>query len=535
MKKHSSIGGVMLMVLLAVSSVAQDFRTTQYMAAPMLLNPALTGDYAGSSFRMLLLYSHLSNDSGRNTIQNFSIDQSFGRKGLWAIGINYMRSGAPSFPMYGDYWGFSIAKGINLDQSGRHQLRGGVQLSYFNAGYDASKGNYQRVMDVSVLKFYPNFLSPRFTGKATYWNLALGVAYKLVINQLIFETGISAYNVTNPSGWNIMPQSYFRKRYRMSTHSFLSYAVNASNTYRMEYYSWKEGLYLRNYEPALEGNTEIQESTVGLSWLRTTKNPWSFGLFTRGWKSAYGILKIAVKPTLSFAVSYELPMHKAYYNVTHLEFSAAVIPFNKKIHKKINPPEDRSDKAFYPASFPVLRQYKPDSIHFYTRRRMLLINDKDGDGILNELDKCPSVFGSLYNAGCPLQEEISPINKVAENKLVIPDLQVKNIYFEYNASALTQTGLVLANKVVDFLKINKEYNIYLLGLASKEGGFDYNMKLSRKRAITVASYLMSFGIERNRIFTYYAGNRLALIKTGDRESRWPDRKVAIRIKSQFEY
>ena len=75
----------------------------------------------------------------------------------------------------------------------------------------------------------------------------------------------------------------------------------------------------------------------------------------------------------------------------------------------------------------------------------------------------------------------------------------------------------------------------MLGLASKEGGFDYNMKLSRKRAITVASYLMSFGIERNRIFTYYAGNRLALIKTGDRESRWPDRKVAIRIKSQFEY
>jgi outer membrane protein OmpA-like peptidoglycan-associated protein len=565
MKNYLPPAWLVLAMFVNISAVAQDFRASQYMSAPMLLNPALTGNYSGTSYRLQGLYSHLSNDSGKNTVQNISIDQHFGKDRLWAFGINYMRSGDPAFPMYGNYLGFAVSRGIYLDKPGKHQLRGGIQASYLQAGYDASKGAYQRSMDVSVLKYYPNHMAPGFKQEASYWNLSVGINYKLAINRFQFETGISTFNVTNPRGWNIMPQSYFRKRYRMSILTSFSYAVNPNNTYRLEQYSWKEGLYLRNYQPELEGSSEINESTLGLTWLRTTEKPWSFGLYTRGWKSAYGILNIGFSKTFSMAVSYELPMHKSYYNVTHIEVSAAVIPFNKKSGKKIRPlPDDEADNKYsnengsensnsngngngnrngngnysgnatYKLPFLVLQQIKEDTITVVARRSIQYIDDRDGDGILNEFDQCPDVFGSLYNAGCPLGPDISGATKSGENKWVVPDVKVKSIYFEYDASDFTKNGLVLANQVVDFLKINTEYNIYLLGLASKEGRFDYNMKLSRKRAITVASYLMSLGIDGKRILTSYAGNKLAVINSGSRESRWPDRKVVISIKSPFD-
>lgn len=514
---------------------AQDFRVSQYQAMPLLVNPAQTGDYIGTSFRVQALYARVYNDSASNRFQNISLDNHFGKHNLWAFGINYSRSGSASFPMSGNYWGFSLAKGIFLDKQGVHQLRAGIQASYLQGSYDASKGVYNRLLDASVLKYYPAHLPADFIKSAEYWNLSVGLKYKLTTERVQFETGISAYNVTNPRGWNFMPGSGFRKRYRMSILSTFTYVLNNRNSVRLEQYSWKEGLYLRNYTPGLDDSTEIDEAMYGLTWIKTNeKHPWSFGLHSRAWKSAYGILDVNITPAIGLALSYEIPIHKSYYGISHFELSASLVPYGKRGRKKLQPvPEDMTGRRIVGLlKTDTLRTVIIDTIRTVITGDSSRLKDSDGDGVLDYADKCPNVYGSVYNAGCPLNER--PLVNTSQWFGSVIDSVKNSVYFDYNSSDLNNNGIAVVDKLVSFLKENTRYKVSLLGLASFEGGLEYNMKLSRRRAIAVTSYLMSFGIDEYRIVMDYAGNRFAKIISGDRESRWPDRKVIVYLKSQNE-
>ena len=521
--------GFLLSICLKV--ISQDIRVSQINSIPLLINPAKTGDFVGSDIRLIALYTNIYNDTINNCFKNISFDKKLGMKSNWALGFNYLNSGSPVFPMSGNYWGVSIAKAFFLDKSNTQQIRAGFQTSYLQGEYDTQKGSYNRLFDASVIKFHTEYINSRFTKSLSYWNYSAGIIYSIVTPKINFESGISAYNITNPREWDLIPQSGFRKRFRMSIYTSFQYAVNSNSIFRFDHHSWKEGLYLRVFRPELDEGTEINENTYGLTYCKLNpKNTYSVGVFSREWKAIFSTISYNPSRKISLAISYEMPLKKNYYDVSHFEASFKILP-NKNRAKKIVKPIPIVDNSNDHVHFDLFYQNN----NYYTlnlsanKKNLDCLIDIDKDGILDYADKCPEVFGSLYNAGCPFKDTISNIQKPILGSAAVTIDDIKAIYYDYNDFKLNATGLIIADKLVHLLKSNTQYSVSLLGLASTEGTFDYNMKLSRKRVITLAGYLQSFGVSESRIITAYAGSNFAKVKSDDIYNRWLDRKVVIHL------
>jgi outer membrane protein OmpA-like peptidoglycan-associated protein len=518
-------------LLIYLKAISQDIRVSQVNSIPLLINPAKTGDFAGGDFRVNALYANIFNDTINNSFKNISFDKKIGKKHNWALGFNYLNSGSPDFPMSGNYWGISIAKAFFLDKSKTHQIRTGFQTSYLQGEYDSQKGSYNRLFDASVIKYHDEYNNSRSANSLSYWNYSAGVIYSIVSSKIYFESGISAYNITNPRQWDLIPQSGFRKRFRMSIHTSLQYAVSPNSMLRFDHHSWKEGLYLRVFRPVLDEGTEINENTYGITYFNLNpKKNYSIGLFSREWKAAFSTISYNISPKISLAISYEIPLKKIYYDVSHFEASLKFLPKNnisKKIVKPIPFVDNTSEKAGYNILYQNINYYK---LNYSTNNnKNLSLTDLDKDGVLDYADKCPDVFGSLYNAGCPLNDTVVNVHKPILVSASLSSDNIQSIYFDYNDFKLNANGIVIADRLVALLKANNQYSVNLLGLASIEGKFDYNMKLSRKRVVTLAGYLQSFGVHENRIFTAYAGSKYAKVKSNNIYNRWLDRKVVIDI------
>lgn len=514
-----------------LQGISQDIRVSQIYSIPLLINPAKTGEFTGSDLRMIGLYANVYNDNIKNSFKNISIDKKIGKWNNLALGINYLKSGSPNFPMSGDYWSFSIAKALFLDKSKTQQIRAGFQTSYLQGEYDSQKGTYNRLFDVSVIKFHNEYNNYRFTKSLSYWNYSAGIIYSIISPKILFETGISAYNITNPREWDLIPQSGFRKRFRMSILTSLQYTFKTNHVLRFDHHSWKEGLYLRVYKPELDDGTEINENTFGVTYLNLTpKKSYSIGVFSREWKAIFSNLSYSITPKIAIAISYEMPIYRKYYDVSHIEASFIFYPKNTRYKKSVklnsivdNKFNDVNYNIFYEKNIYYVSQYSANN------KSRALLQDIDKDGILDYADKCPDIFGSLYNAGCPSNEAASNIQQPILDSAEILNNNIKNIYFDFDDFKLNANAQIIADKLATFLSTNNQYSVNLLGMASVEGKFDYNVTLSRKRVVTLAAYLQSLGIDESRISTAYAGSKFATIKSANNENAWMDRKVFIHI------
>lgn len=517
-----------LFVFLSLS-FTQDIRVSQFNNIPLIINPANTGHFDGNSYRVIGLYANFNNDSITNVFRNISIDKNIGKKKNWAFGFNYLNSGFNKFPMSGNYWGFSVAKKIILDKNNLQQLRLGFQASYLKGEYDARKGSYNRYLDASVVKYHDDYVYDKFVNSIDYMNYSAGFIYSINLPNVYFETGISAYNITNPRNWDLIPQSGYRKRFRMSIKTSLKYMLSENKFLQFDHLSWKEGLYLRVFRPNMDDGTEITENTFGLSFTKASiKKSYYAGLFTREWKSAYSILSYNFNPNIGISFSYELPLNKIYYDISHFEISFQYL-INRKRNKFINkliPFVDINSNKKLNYRFNNYNLFISTQTYKNFKNNCF---DRDNDGVLDYVDNCPDEFGSLYNAGCPISESTisKDVTLISNNKS--PNNDIKNIYFNYNDFNLNTNGLIVADKLVSYLQNNNKSIVSLLGLTSIEGTLHYNMELSKKRVITIASYLQSFGIHQSRVLTSFAGNKYATICNGDRDKKWPDRKVAVRI------
>jgi outer membrane protein OmpA-like peptidoglycan-associated protein len=110
-----------------------------------------------------------------------------------------------------------------------------------------------------------------------------------------------------------------------------------------------------------------------------------------------------------------------------------------------------------------------------------VIADRDEDGILNEDDTCPDIFGYAANNGCP-----------DSNAIIIP--------FGNKEDWLRRITYAALDSVIDVLQKNKTFSILIEGHAFKtEGTPEYCGKLAANRALLVKKYLISRNIAGNRI------------------------------------
>ncbi len=107
------------------------------------------------------------------------------------------------------------------------------------------------------------------------------------------------------------------------------------------------------------------------------------------------------------------------------------------------------------------------------------------------------VFALDKNKGgkAKVDAAINPIDVIVTEKEVI----LKDIYFEYNKSNITQQGAFELDKLVQVLKNNDALVIFVKSHTDNRGSDQYNMDLSDRRAKSTVQYVISKGVNAAQI------------------------------------
>ena len=132
--------------------------------------------------------------------------------------------------------------------------------------------------------------------------------------------------------------------------------------------------------------------------------------------------------------------------------------------------------------------------------------DTDGDGVLDKDDLCPNEAGVAANGGC-VAEPTKLIDFISNSE--------SKIYFGSSSVSLGKSSDELITNLKSLLDEYPDVNIVVQGHASDDGSESYNMKISQKRADTVAAALVAAGIDESRVTTEAFGETKPLI---DRKS-----------------
>ena len=73
------------------------------------------------------------------------------------------------------------------------------------------------------------------------------------------------------------------------------------------------------------------------------------------------------------------------------------------------------------------------------------------------------------------------------------------VHFDLDQSNITDESAVILNKIVRFMNKYPDHTMTLYGFTDLRASVAYNLRLSKKRADAVASYLIQHGITESRI------------------------------------
>lgn len=146
------------------------------------------------------------------------------------------------------------------------------------------------------------------------------------------------------------------------------------------------------------------------------------------------------------------------------------------------------------------------------------LNDNDNDGVINARDKCTKTPKGVVvdNDGC-------------EQLIANTEQQRLHILFANDSTKIPSSFLPQIRRMADFLKLYPEASIQLSGYASKTGVTQYNKNLSEKRAQSVRTQLIRFGIKPNRIAILGYGDSHLLTDQNDQLSHAQNRRVTASV------
>jgi OOP family OmpA-OmpF porin len=143
--------------------------------------------------------------------------------------------------------------------------------------------------------------------------------------------------------------------------------------------------------------------------------------------------------------------------------------------------------------------------------------DSDGDGVPDYLDKCPGTpAGMKVNAdGCPPGGETLAI--------------VTNVNFDFDSSKIRADSAQKLDRVVLILQDNPDVRVRVEGHTDSTGPDKYNMGLSYRRAESVKNYLVSKGIDANRLSVVGYGETKPLVSNKTSAGRAVNRRVEFKV------
>ena len=121
--------------------------------------------------------------------------------------------------------------------------------------------------------------------------------------------------------------------------------------------------------------------------------------------------------------------------------------------------------------------------------------DSDKDGVPDYKDQCPDTpRGTRVDArGCPPPKPT--LGKVTKAGTYV----FKDIQFESNKANLKASSFATLNNIAEALKAQPDMKVEIQGHTDSRGKHDYNVGLSQRRAETVKAYLVTRGVDSERM------------------------------------
>lgn len=103
-----------------------------------------------------------------------------------------------------------------------------------------------------------------------------------------------------------------------------------------------------------------------------------------------------------------------------------------------------------------------------------------------------------------------------------------DVFFDFDKYNIRPDAMAELDKVADVLVGDTTVNFLVWGFTDTAGPFDYNMKLSVRRANAVADYLEAKGVARNRMTIEGFGETKLAVETPDNTPLQANRRVELR-------
>ncbi|PVX47859.1 outer membrane protein OmpA-like peptidoglycan-associated protein [Flavobacterium sp. 103] len=144
--------------------------------------------------------------------------------------------------------------------------------------------------------------------------------------------------------------------------------------------------------------------------------------------------------------------------------------------------------------------------------------DTDGDGVTDNVDRCPSEKGNIIDKGCPT---IAPVDVKK-----IADIAGK-LFFENGSAELKISSYVQLDYLVVILKRYNATDLQIGGHTDNVGGDLANIDLSKQRAESVKTYLISKGIPETRLTALGFGDGKPIADNKTASGRAKNRRVEL--------
>lgn len=151
--------------------------------------------------------------------------------------------------------------------------------------------------------------------------------------------------------------------------------------------------------------------------------------------------------------------------------------------------------------------------------------DSDGDGVPDFFDKCPNTppGTKVDGSGCPLPIEKKVYVITEEDRRVVKEA-IKNLEFDFGKSTIRAHSLPSLDRVAELL-VNKNFSLKLAGHTDNIGSNEANMRLSKDRAESIKSYLVSKGANASRIEATGYGKNQPIASNKTAKGRQLNRRV----------
>lgn len=121
----------------------------------------------------------------------------------------------------------------------------------------------------------------------------------------------------------------------------------------------------------------------------------------------------------------------------------------------------------------------------------------------------------------------SPQEKVIEEMLQTLDLA--GITFLFGSDEITEGGINILNDVVRILNEYQEFDVVVVGHTDSVGDDNINLDLSQRRAQSVMNYLISQGIQAQRMNAVGYGESEPIISNDTQEGRAKNRRIEFAV------